>query len=211
MDLRHALEREILRFRTWAETIPTAERSGEWECLYDGWQAIYRAFGAFVSTTACQEWDQALTQLVLYIIARDNDIGHLVRDAAQHPGNLMCLAERALTSPERDARWQLAAALGRIQGHTTQAEMLLLRYVGDTDEYVRRCSVMALADIGSSAIGELVTSAWESKDEYMRMAVLYALWRTKSPQLDAYLMRADADGQQVLMAYAQRIRSGDLT
>lgn len=210
--LRRALEAEIARFRAWADDFPVAERNGEWECFYADWQEIYRAFSAFVSATTCQEWDAKLKETLLYIIARDNEEQVLAKAVAKNPDDLICLAERALASPERDARWQLAAELGGLDHRLTEAEPLLLQYARDEDEYVRRRALIALADCGSSKVEELAVSAWaaaEAWQEYQRMAVLYALWKVGSRQLETYLAEADADGRQYLVAYAARIRSGN--
>lgn len=208
-ELRQALEAPVARFRAWAGTIPVSERSGEWECLYSGWLEIYTTFSAFVGATSCREWDEDVAQILLYIIARDNEMNELVKDLAKRPDNLLCLGELALTSSERDAKWQLAAEIGRIERRAPQVELLLLQFAHDTDEYVRRCALMALADIGSEKVEELVAAAWKTGDMYQRMAVLYALWKVRSPQLDTYLARADIDGRQYLVEYSARVRSGN--
>lgn len=209
MDLRQALEAEVARFRAWADTFPVAERSGEWECLYDGWDGIYYAFHAFISATTCQEWDEELTQMLLYIIARDNEMEHLVKDLAQQPDNLVCLAKRAVSSSERDAKWQLAAELGHIGSRVPHAELVLLQFSRDRDMYVRRRTLTALADMGSLEVEHLVASVWETGDEYQRMAVLYALSKCGSPQLGPYLKRAEADGRQNLLGYVASIQAGN--
>lgn len=198
-----------MRFRTWADTFPVVERSGEWECLYADWQTIYNAFGAYINATVCQEWDEAMMQTLLYIVARDNEMQKLVKQVARNPENLLCLGEYALVSPERDAKWQLADELGHADRHTPQVEALLLQFAHDPDEYVRRRSLVALANIGSSRVEALAASAWETGDEYQRMAALFALWKAGSPQLEIYLTRADADGRRYLGAYAVRVRSGN--
>ena len=209
MDLRQALESEVSRFRAWADSFPVPERSGEWECLYPDWQGIDSAFSAFVAATRCQEWDLEMTRLLLYIIARDNESQELVKQVAKRPEDLVWLAQQAIDSPERDAKWQLAAELSHLSRREPQVESLLLHFAHDTDEYVRRCGLMALADTRSESVEELIAPAWESGDEYQRMAVLYALWKVGSPQLDIYLQGAESDGRWYLVAYAARIRNNN--
>lgn len=208
-DLGAALESEITRFSLWADSFPISERSGEWESLYPSWQEIYLAFSAFVDASTCPEWDEALLHKLLYIIARDNEMQRLIKDVARKPNNLVCLAQRALTSPERDAKWQLATELSHLDRRMPQVESVLLQFVHDTDEYVRRRSLIALADIESPQVEELAKLAWNTGDEYQRMAALYALWRVGSAQLDTYLTLADVDGSHFLATYAARIRSGN--
>lgn len=71
-DLRESFKAEVERFREWAAAypLPLAERSGEWECDYGGWQHLYKAFAALVDATACQEWSAMTAQTILYAIAR---------------------------------------------------------------------------------------------------------------------------------------------
>jgi HEAT repeat protein len=208
-ELFQALEDEVAQFRAWADAVPIAERSGEWECDYTDWQGLYSAFIAFVRATPCQRWNEDADQMLLYAIARDNEMEALVKKVARNPDNLICLAERAVVSPERDAKWQLAVELGRLAYRPQQVELLLLEFAHDEDEYVRRRALLALADIGSPKVKEVIESAWETGDEYQRIAVQYALWKIGSQQLDTYLGRADADGRQYLVSYAARIRTGN--
>src|SRR5579859_760873 len=149
---------EVERFRAWADDspVPSDRRSGEWACGYQGWARLYTAFEAFVSATPCREWSDATTETVLYANARDSDNCHLARAVATRSDDLLCLAERAITSPEWDAKWQFAAELGRLGLSSPQVEELLLRFAEDDDEYVRRCALLALADIGSLHVTDLV-------------------------------------------------------
>ncbi len=203
-----ALEDQVARFRSWAEAYPSAERFGEWECDYDDWWSVYDAFLPFVATTTCQEWSSATTQMLLYIIARDNEFGQLAHEVAKNPNNLLCLAKRVVDSPEPDARWQIAVELGQMAGPSAQVEEILTQFAHDDDEYVRRRALIALADIGSPHVADFVEPAWDTGHEYQRMAVLHALRAIGSPQLEEYLARADADGRQHLVDYAMRIRAG---
>ena len=210
MDLLvQAFAAEVARFRAWADAYPVEVRSGVWESLYDAWPELYGAFTTFVRTTPWQQWSEATTQALLYAIARDNDMEELVKVVAENPDNLLYLAQRAVASPEADARWQIAVELSDLEPRPPQVEPLLLQVAQDEDEYVRRRALMALADIGSPHVAGLVERAWDTGDEYQRMAVLYALESVDSPELDTYLARAEADGRQELLDYASSIRAGD--
>lgn len=210
-DELQALETEVARFRRWADAspVPLRMRNGEWACGYPGWAQIYTAFDAFVATSSCRLWSEATTELILYVIARDDDNMHLVRSVARKPDDLFCLAKHAVTSPEWDAKWQIAAELGRIGADSPDVEGLLLRFVHDDDEYVRRRALLALADIESAQVAALLDGAWESGSEYQRVDVLYILWKMRSRELDHYLLLAEAAPQQYLVDYAARIRAGN--
>jgi len=211
-----ALGAEIASYRAWADAsgIPIERQSGEWASLYPDWHRIYTAFDTFITVSSWPEWDDATTALLVYAIARDDENSHLIKSLARKPDDFLHLAEYAVTSPERDARWQLTARLACLDADRPRVEKLLLRYVHDDEEYVRRITLMSLADIGASHLEELavaawnVSEAWDTESEYQRMAVLYTLNKIGSPQLGMYLALAEADGRQHLAEYAARMRNG---
>lgn len=207
-DLLEALKAEVARFRSWAETYPVAERSGEWEMDYTGWQDLWPAFAAFVRGSSARDWDEDTQQLLLYVIARDNEMGEAADEVAKNPDQLLLLAERALASEERYAASQLATQLGKLDA--LQAEPLLLRFAQHHDEYVRRLALLALASIGSSHVEELAVAAWETGHEYQRMAALDALSRVSSSLVAEYTTRAEADGRPYLAHYAATIRQSGM-
>jgi HEAT repeat protein len=86
-----------------------------------------------------------------------------------------------------------------------------LHFVHDEDDYVRRIALMALSDIGSPRVEELVVREWETGDEHQRMGVLYALAKIGSPKLKHYLALAEADGRPYITQYIAVIRAGNLT
>ena len=206
-DYLASLTAEINKFKAWAAAYHYAG-IGEWECNYGNWRDLYRVFERFIYHIPFQLWTQETIDLILYAIARDNDIEELIDVVARDPERLIFLAERAVTSTERDAKWQFAVALGRVDQQLYPTEALLTRLMDDENEYVRRRALHALADIGSAKVTEMVKPAWESNHEYQRMTVLYALWKIDSPLLIEYLEQAMSDGRTYLMNYAQRIRAG---
>lgn len=207
-DQLHALEAEVARFRAWAAAsrVPPEYQSGEWAAGYPKWSRIHRAFDAFIATSPCREWTDATTELVLYAIALNDEFNYLIKSLARSPDELLCLAEHAVTSLEPDARWQVAAELGKLGSGEQQAETLLLRFMHDEDEYVRRRALLALADLGSSTVASVVDHAWTSGDEYQRDDILYILWKTNSPQLAHFLSLAVAEPPHNLDAFVARIR-----
>ena len=178
-----------------------------------GLDRINTAFDNFVAVSSWEESNEATTASLVYAIARDDENRYLVKSAAKRPDDLLYLAEQAVISPERDARWQFAAELGRLGSDLPHAQSLLLRYMHDEEEYVRRIALMSLADIGSLRAEELAMALWEDGDmwqEYGRIATLYTFWKVGSPQLETYLALANADGRKHLVEYAERVRAGNL-
>jgi HEAT repeat protein len=198
LDVLLALESEVARFRAWADANPDMVKDypRDWETYYPDWRALYVAFSAFVAATSCQDWSEDIVDMLLYAIARDEDNQGLVKKVARNPDDLLFLAKQAVNSSERNLKWQIAAELGYLASHLSQAEPLLLKLASDEDEYVQRRALLALADIGSSHVEGFVDAFWNSDVEwyeypYPRMAVLYALWKTASPRLDHYLTLAE--------------------
>jgi HEAT repeat protein len=205
---RSALEQEVARLRSWAEAYDRPRR-GEWECDYTNWGDLYNAVTAYVTDSKVEEWDEVVAALLLYAIARDNELEHIAGQLRKTPEKLYALAQAAVRSGEKDAKWQMAEQLAHCPGQEG-TEALLLVLATDPEEYVRRRALMALGRIKSSHVETLVEQAWDSGDEYQRMAVLDALHSVQSKKLAVYLDMARADGRQYLIAFANRIRRGEV-
>jgi hypothetical protein len=121
-SLRSMLEQEIARFRSWAEGYD-CPRDGEWECEYPHWADLYNAVTAYISDTKVEEWDEGVADLLLYAIARDNEIEHIAGHLRETPEKLYALAQAAVRSAEKDAKWQLAEQLPSSHSSTLVSEM----------------------------------------------------------------------------------------
>jgi len=213
MNSWQSLQQQTARFRSWAAAYPYGEKRSEWECDYDAWSDLYTAFQSFLEENPFDTWSDEQTGTLLYVLARDNEMGFsagLASKIAKYPRRLLHLAATSLQCEEYDAKWQIARQLGNLHGHASEAEPLLLSLFQDADEYVRRNALMALGRLECSLVEGLVEAAWSRPDEwqeYQRMGVLDALYNIRSLQLEKYLARADEDGRQHLAGYAAKIRS----
>ena len=144
LDARTKFEQAVAEFRAWASSYPHAERSGDWECDYDDWMSIGNAFSGFLDSSDPQRWDQHVIELLLYMLARDNEDEALKRELVGRPSHLLALARAGVRSTERDARWQLADALGSVEADEGEVVPLLEAYAADADEYVSRRTLLAL-------------------------------------------------------------------
>jgi hypothetical protein len=199
------LKKVVEEFRVWAKGYPGRDRSGEWECDYEQWPKTTTAFCAYLDAGPPQQWDDEVVDLLLYILARDNESEVLKDELANRPIHLMALAKAGIQSTERDARWQLADALGRAGPQPIEGESLLLRFVGDDDEYVSRRALLALGRRQSPKAEMLAQRAWETNDEYQRMAALDVLSTLNAPTLSAYLTLAQKDGREHLARFAAEV------
>jgi hypothetical protein len=207
---------EVDRFSEWADATfpPDRQRSGEWECRYEGWGSLRRAVLEFVASTPFGLWSPEEVQTVLYAIARDNETEYLAWELRhQHPDLLAPLARASIEVGERDDRWQLAKQLGLLGRAGGEEERLLLRLVRDEHEYVRRRALEALARLGPSTVEQLSLEAWQRPDpdqQWARMMALWSLHRVSSRLLGSLVAEAEQDPREHLRAFAERVRRGEV-
>jgi len=209
--LRAALLVEVALFQQWANASFPNRGSGEWECEYGAWDKLYAAVLGFVAAHPFSDWCQEEIQAVLCALARDNESGEIADALEEYSLDLLPpLTKAAIEFGERDARWQLAMVLGRIEARGYEPEQMLLKLAHDEDEYVRRRALDSLTRIGSPAVEDLAIEMWEREDphqEWSRMMVLSCLQKIGSPRLEPLLSDAEQDTRPHLRATAERIRS----
>lgn len=216
---KHRLFDEIDRFDRWARkrySIPQDDIGGEWELNYDNnkrhnWSTIYSAFEDFLQSTDHETWTDDEIDRILYILARDNEIGWIAKLIAKNEDILLLLTKHSLKCSSFYTKYQLAVQLGKISDRNVALE-LLEQFVADPDEYVVRRSLMMLAELGSDKVESLCKTLWHKDtygewEEYQRMAILTALKTIRSDQLPDYLDLAEKDGRKFLLAEATRIKS----
>lgn len=196
------LRSEIEKFKKWAEKNPG--RRGEWEFYYLYWESLYSASFEFIENLNINNLMPHEIEDLIYVIGRDNEAERLIEFLTENEEIFLLLASSAITTKDIDAKWQFAHYLGEINRRKEEAESLLLKYVQDPNEYVSRRALMALANMGSSFTEELCTKAWETDDEYQRIAVLYSLNKIKSSSLEIYLSKAFDDGRKYLFENAKK-------
>ena len=209
--LRASLLVEVALFRQWADASFPNARGGEWECEYNSWNKLYAAVLGFVAEHPFSAWSQEEIQAILYALARDNE-DEIIADAlGKYSLDLLLpLTQAAIAFGDKDARWQLAMLLGRIEVTGDEPEQILLTLVQDEEEYVRRRALNSLALIGSPAVEDLAITMWEREDpnhEWLRMMALSCLKKIGSSRLEALLIEAERDVHPHLRAAAERIRS----
>jgi len=195
------LREEVAKFKAWAAVAFPEDQHGEWETEYEEWDGLYNAATCVLRQDAA--WTDEEINLLLYAVARDNETELL---AGQVPNDrLLLFARAALISEERDAKWQLVIRLPQLSWNAEIEELLLL-FAADESEYVRRRAMLALADCKSVHAERLAEAAWETGEQYQRIAALHALHKVNSGLLQGYLQLADKDGRQFVVKNAQDIR-----
>jgi hypothetical protein len=142
------LTREVRRFKTWAKSgapdvLRIGHDRGEWECNYPHWQELYETTEALLAQPRLI--DEESTELLLYVLARDNEDERIADELRHAPLALSKILHRALTYPDPDARWQIAMILPAAMGEA--ARELLDQLCKDTHEYVRRRATFALEEL----------------------------------------------------------------
>jgi hypothetical protein len=204
---------EVANFRKWADAY-AIERSGEWECVYPEWGGLYEAVLEFIAAQPIESWTAEEREVLIYTVARDNEMQHLSREIrSRQPDLLLALAKAAAESSEPDAKWQIAEELGQLGTKNAEIESLLVHFAHDSDEYVRRRSLKSLARLHSPAVEELALAEWNRPDEYQqwsRMGVLWCLNHIGSTALEEKLREAEQDERQYLSAFACQVRRGEV-
>ena len=136
---------EAERFRTWALTVPK-ERSAEWESEYPEWGDAYKATFDFLESVIIEELDEKTKDDLLFMLAADNECEMISEELEKYPNKLIHLAQTAIPSVHKDAKWQIATALGRLSVKTQQSEHILRALAKDEYEYTRRRALRALTE-----------------------------------------------------------------
>jgi HEAT repeat protein len=202
---------QVRHFKQWASDYLPSDRYGEWECDYPDWVNLYKAVLEFIAThPSISEWSTEDIHLVLYALARDNECQYIAEQLREcYPENLIQLAAQSIELGEPDAKWQLAEELGWLQLDKAKTEAILIELAHDSDEYVRRRALMALARIKSEFAEDLALKIWHQShenQEWSRMAVLWCLNEIDSSRFEALCLEAELDSRPYLSEYAKKAR-----
>ena len=196
---------EIDKFKIWADSIPNSHKSGEWECDYTNWGAIYSKFSSYIKTLDLSLLSATDIQVLIYAIARDNEDEELIAILSQETALFKRIFSEILICEENDAKWQLANLLGTDILERELALSTLLQLFKDNDEYVRRMALQSLGKLNYSNIERLCEEAWVSNDEYQRIVVLWVLNEVGSAKLTKYLLLAKNDTRKHLRYRAEKL------
>jgi hypothetical protein len=216
-ELQARLAIEANLFREWARDYLVAHTaSGEWECDYPDWGRTYGVVDEYLRLVDVVGSPRSALADLLYLLARDNECENIAESiaTAQGPAGVLFLAECAIELSEADARWQLAVRLGELSNGAVEArnvESVLLAFMRDENEYVRRRSLQALASQRPTAVEPLALAEWEESheaQEWTRMNVLEVLRQVGSDRLPELLHQAANDPRPHLAAFARNILAG---
>lgn len=206
-------QEEVEKFRAWAATQDQGEL--EWETDYgeEKWQEIYDAVGEFLMVSIPTGWTTEELEDLFYIMARDYVWREIHSQLQHHSDAALCLASESLNSPDTEwkLRLQLADVLSRLP-FDARIEPLLLRFVDDEEEYVRRRALQSLTRIGSSQAEQLALREWNRESQtqqWSRMMALACWHHINSPLLEPHLSEAESSAMEYLSYFARRLRNGE--
>jgi hypothetical protein len=197
--MQHKLRQEVRKFKQWSLS------NGHVDDYDDWWGGVVGAAKVFILEVPVDLWSQDDCDDLLCAVANDC-IEYIPELLLANPKKLLYLAEFSVKTTNPDAKWPLAAQLANVNAEREEAETLLLRFVQDENEYVSRRALLALSELGSSSIPELVQRAWDTGQEYQRIAALWALHNCAPELLPSYLAAAVEDGREHLLSNVAKLR-----
>lgn len=199
--MNSALQRECDRFRSWA--VGREGSYGEWECDYHDWQSLWKAVDDAIERSPVSPFEEMDFLNLLYVLGRDNEIEWIRKRLIHFPDLLHQLALRAVDHPDDAIGWQIAVSIS--EANLPDAAILLTPYLTDSNEYVRRRSLLALASVDPTRAEEIAISNLADDYAYTRMAALYVLAEVGSLRVHAEATRMLDDPDEYVRETAVKI------
>jgi HEAT repeat protein len=197
------LHQQVAKFKQWAAT---AERlSGEWECDYEHWQYLWAAASDAIVAYRDGLIPNDVANDLLYALARDNECEHIRVTLQSFPALVTTLAKLAVVSGDAAAKWQIVTAVAEAQ--LPNSAELLRRYLSDSDEYVRRRSLMAIAPFSPKEAEAIAITNLKDDFEYTRMAALHVLNIVESDHLQTALDLLTFDPSKYVRQNVEELRA----
>lgn len=193
------LHTEVEKLRAWRLT-------NRWVDQYDDWWregGVVSALQRFLEQVQPQDWSEDDVTDLLYVLDQSST-GYIAELLAQSEPMTFAIAKHSLARGGI-ASDDIAEQLGHCIHLRDEAEALLLAFSQSEHERTRRIALLSLAELQSAAVPALAMAAWDTDDEYQRMAALSALRTIGSQLLPAYLALAREDGRAHLASLARSL------
>jgi hypothetical protein len=154
---------------------------------YPDWAEIDKYFAFLLAHDSVAGLSRAEQLDLLYLIARNWDIGTMLAWLSPHEDNLsndgflkpedflrLATVLTTLTQSEfRDAKYQFAVASRKLGVLSLPLQQVLLAFFDDPDEYVKTSALVSLGRLGYPNLPALVAQTWEvAQDEHSKIACL---------------------------------------
>ncbi len=195
---------EIIKFKRWAATV---EHIKEWETNYPNWFRIYSLIEKLLVIMRYNTLTKLDKDNLLYLLSRDNELEQIAMYISEYPNIIIPLAKDGLNYKEYEARWQLAHYIWKYGANYPETEKILLLYYQDSNEYVKRRSLLSLGYMNSKYAEQLALESWKSGLEYQKIAALYTLDEINSNKLKDFIIKAEKDEFESVRWNAKCIKS----
>jgi hypothetical protein len=154
---------------------------------YPGWAEIDKYFAFLLAHGSVASLSYVEQLDLLYLIARNWDIGTMIAWLSPHEGSLsndgflkpehflrLATTLTTLTQAEfRDAKYQFAVAGRKFGVLSLPLQQILLNFFDDPDEYVKTSALATLGKLGYPDLPALLEQAWEVvQEEHSKVACL---------------------------------------
>lgn len=198
---------DVTLLRQWVDTVPLDRRGEGWADDFPGWPSLWKSATQFLRDQPPSTWNESERRDLLFTIDLDY-IGDIIYEILEEPDALLLLARSAVGTDHGTAKSEITVALR--EGNSRREEVLpiLLEFVHDAHEIVRRQALISLSRLHAPQTEELAERAWDSGDEYQRCSALDALREIGSTKLNEYVHAALADGREFVVKAAERALAG---
>jgi hypothetical protein len=188
---------EVEKLRAWLTT-------NRWVDHYDRWWSTDGVVGAlqnFLAQVRSEDWTDDDVTALLYVLEQSST-DYIAEMVAERETDALAIAKHSI---ERGgiAGQDIAAQLRHCVGQRDEAEALLIVFAQDDFEYTRRIALLALAEMQSPAVQALAVTAWNTGDLHARIGALSALKTIGSALLPQFILLAQEDGREQLIAMAR--------
>ncbi|WP_040952705.1 HEAT repeat domain-containing protein [Gorillibacterium massiliense] len=198
------LKNEVSHFVNWSNSVK--HKVYEWEADYPDWSRVYTLIGKLLMSISFSDLTQEAKKDLLFLLARDNELEEIATQLAEYPDHIIPLSREGLSYPDSDARWQLAHYIWSYGNTFPEVEGILVEYYRDTDEYVRRRTLLALGYMKSCYAEQLALESWNTGLEYQRIAALDVLHEINSIQINELLNEGEKDQLETVRNRAKTIK-----
>lgn len=212
-DFAESFHNSVLMFKAWAEKfhpeVTEDNDNGEWEPLCSEFDYMLSDGLKVIENIDFSNAAEQIADDLLYLIARDNEVGIVINKLLDYCGWFSILCQRSLHSPYTNAKWQFVEKLSEYNGDNC-LKNLVYDFLNAGDEYTERMALKALADIYPQDAEKYAVMFWEREkfenSEYQKMMALDVLNKIHSPKLAHYLDEADKSDFKYLKESAKNIR-----
>jgi hypothetical protein len=220
------LQHLVADFRHWLSenySIDEIEECMTDDPSYPKWEEIHTCFSWLIENQMLSNLDQEDQTNLLYLIARNWDIGNMIAwlsstkqlsncgELEQNDFVMLAKTLSALSHPEfNDAKSQIVSAFKKLEELTPEIEELLLMFYDDQHEYTKRQALISLGKLGYRDIRPLLKQSWETvNDEHHKMGCLYVVaeFIQDDQLLKNYLRLAENQEGEYLKRYSNKFRS----